>query len=263
MTSIADSSLQRQVTRIAARLSGPVALVALWWLSSATGAVSARTFPSPGDVIDAGRWAISEGQLQEALWASLRRVIVGSVIGVASGASLALVAGLWRYGDGLIDSTMQIFKAIPVISLTPLLIVWLGLDEGIKIALVAIATALPIYLNTYGAIRNIDPRFFDVARTLELSSFETVRHVAVPAAVPGFLIGLRTSLTSAWLVLVFAEELNAPTGLGRLLSDARSWLRLDIVVLVVVMYAILGLLSYSLVLLLGRVLVPWRQERTS
>lgn len=256
-------NLPQRAQRLVAlrRASGPLLLVVLWWLATATGWTDAHTLPSPTQVARAGQWAVREGRLQAALWASLQRVVIGASIGVAVGTSIAVVAGLWRWGDGLLDSTMQVVKAVPVVALVPLLISWLGLDESIKLTLVAIAAGLPVYTNVYGALRHLDVRLLDVARTLHLTRTEVVRHIALPAVLPEFLVGLRTSVTTSWLILVVAEELNAPEGLGRLLSDARSWVRLDIVVLVVVVYAVLGLLSYAGVRWLERVLLPWHPGR--
>jgi sulfonate transport system permease protein len=172
---------------------------------------------------------------------------------------IALVAGLSRLGEDLFDSTMQVIKAIPNISLTPLLIIWMGIDEAPKIALIALATSMPIYMNTYGAIRGVDARLVDTARTLGLGKVALVRHIILPGSVPGFLVGLRLSMTSAWIALVFAEQINAQTGLGKLMSEARNWFRLDMMVLVILTYAVVGLLSYAFVRFLERKLLVWRR----
>ena len=248
-----------QVPRPLRRLSGPVALVAVWWLLSAIGVLSPRTLPPPGDVVWAAVDLTRTGELQTALWASLQRVLVGLAIGLTAGLVIAVAAGLTRRGEDVIDSSMQIMKAIPNFALVPLLIIWMGIGEAPKITLVALSTAMPIYVNTYGAIRGVDNRLIEVGRTLGLGRFGIVRHLVVPGSLPGFLIGLRISLTNAWLALIFAETINAKSGLGQLMSDARSWFRLDIMVLVIVVYAILGLLSYSVVRFLEKHLLQWRR----
>ena len=248
-----------QMPRPLRRLSGPVALVAVWWLMSAIGVLSPRTLPPPGDVVWAAVDLTRTGELQTALWASLQRVLVGLGIGLTAGLVIAVAAGLTRRGEDVIDSSMQIMKAIPNFALVPLLIIWMGIGEAPKITLVALSTAMPIYVNTYGAIRGVDNRLIEVGRTLGLGRFGIVRHLVIPGSLPGFLIGLRISLTNAWLALIFAETINAKSGLGQLMSDARSWFRLDIMVLVIVVYAILGLLSYSVVRFLEKHLLQWRR----
>jgi sulfonate transport system permease protein len=231
----------------------------VWWLVTGTGWVSPNSFPSPADVYRVGRETISSGELGAAVWTSLRRAVLGAAIGVSAGVAIAVVAGLSRLGEDLVDSTMQVVKAIPAVALTPLLIIWLGIDEGPKLVLIAVSTALPIYMNTYGAIRNVDQRLVDAGRMLGLGRAGLVRHVVLPGAVPGFVVGLRISLANAWLALIVAEQINAHHGLGKLMADARSFFRLDLMVLVVVVYAVLGLLTYGFVRFVERRLLQWRR----
>jgi sulfonate transport system permease protein len=239
--------------------TGPALLLLIWLLVTATGWVSSSTFPTIPDVIDIGRRLIDRGQLQSALWASLKRVLLGLGIGVLSGLTLAVLSGTFRRGQDVIDSTMQVIKAVPTFALIPLLIIWLGIYEGPKVTLIALSSGWPIYFNTFGGIRNVDARLVDVGHTLGLRRLGLIRHVIVPGALPGFLVGLRISLANAWLALVVAEEINANDGLGRLLSDARTAARLDTIVLIIVVYALLGMLSYGLVKLLEARLLQWRR----
>lgn len=240
-------------------LSGPILLVLIWLLVTATGWVSPSTFPTIPDVASVARRLIDRGELQSALWASLQRVLAGLGVGVAAGLFLAVIAGTFRRGQDVIDSTMQVIKAVPTFALVPLLIIWMGIYEGPKVALIALASGWPVYFNTFGGIRNVDARLVEAGRTLGLRRWGLIRHVIVPGALPGFLVGLRISLANAWLALVVAEEINANNGLGRLLADARSAARLDTIVLVVVVYALLGLVSYGVIRLLERGLLQWRR----
>lgn len=241
------------------RLSGPALIVLVWWLITQWGWVDSRTLPSPSDVLQAARTSFDSGELGAALRSSLRRVLIGTSLGISAGVSIAVIAGFSRLGDELLDSTMQVVKAVPSIAVTPLLIVWLGIDEAPKLTLIAVSTATPIYMNTHGAIRNVDRRLVDAGRMLGLNRLGLARHVIAPGAVPGFLVGLRISLASAWLSLIVAEQINAHHGLGQMMADARSYFRLDIMVLVVVIYAALGLLSYAFVRFLERRLLQWRR----
>lgn len=240
-------------------LSGPIVLVLVWLLVTATGWVSASTFPTVPDVVDAAGRLLRRGELQAALWASLKRVAAGLSIGLVAGLLLAVLAGSFRRGQYLIDSTMQVVKAVPTFALVPLLIIWMGIYEGPKITLIALAAGWPIYFNTFGGIRNVDARLVEAGQALGLSRFGLIRHIIVPGSLPGFLVGLRISLANAWLALVIAEEINANSGLGLLLADARTAARLDIVVLVVVVYAVLGMLSYGVVRALEARLLQWRR----
>jgi sulfonate transport system permease protein len=248
-----------QVPREIRRLYGPIGLVALWSLLSATGVLGPRVFPAPWDVVTAGVELTISGELQAHLFASLERVFVGMALGLVVGTALAVLAGTMLRFEDTIDSVMQVLKAIPNFTLVPLFIIWMGIDDAPKITLITLAVATPIYINTYGAIRNVDGRLIESAVTLGLGYWQRVWHIVLPGSLPGFLVGLRISLTSAWLALVFAETINAQRGLGTLMSDARTWWQLDIMVLVITIYAVLGLLSYALVRFLERRFLVWRR----
>ena len=247
------------VPRWLRRLSGPVLILIAWWLATATGLISTHSLPTPGSVFDAGVELTKSGELPEAIWASFKRVFWGTLIGVSAGAAIAVAAGLTRRGDDLVDPSMQIVKSIPKFALVPLLIIWLGIDEAPKIALIALATATPVYVNTYSAIRGVDQRLVDAARSFGLGSTGLARNVVLPGSLPGFFSGLRISIANAGLALIFAEQINAQSGLGKLMNEARNLYRIDWVVLVVVIYAILGLLSLGFVRLLERRFLQWRE----
>jgi sulfonate transport system permease protein len=241
------------------RLYGPLGLLVVWSILCATHVLGPRVFPPPWDVVTAGIDLIRSGELQEHLWASLQRVVAGFVPGLAIGLALALLAGtLTRFEDG-IDSVMQVFKSIPEFTLVPLLIIWMGIDDAPKITLIMLSVSMPVYLNTYGAIRNVDIRLVESAITLGLGYWQRIWHIVLPGSLPGFLVGLRIAFTNAWLALVFAETINAHRGLGTLMADARSWWQLDIMVLVIAIYAVLGLLSHAFVRGLERHFLAWRR----
>ena len=237
---------------------GPLLLLALWGVLSWTGLVDGHVFPAPQEVISAAIDQARLGTLGPNILASMVRAYGGLAIGVAIGVVVATIAGLTRWAEDSIDSIMQVLKAIPNFALLPLLIIWLGIGETPKITLVVLATAMPIYVNMYSAIRGVDARLVDLSRTLGLSRTALITNIVLPGSLPGLLTGLRIAVTNAWLALIYVEAINAPQGLGKLMSDARSWYRLDIMVLVICLYAILGLLSYAVVQLMERVLLGWR-----
>lgn len=248
-----------QIPREVRRLYGPVGLLVIWSILSLTHVLGPRVFPPPWDVVTAGIELTANGTLQEHLWASLQRVIAGFFPGLVIGVTLAVLAGTLARFEDSIDSVMQVLKSIPEFTLVPLLIIWMGINDAPKITLIILSVSMPIYLNTYGAIRNVDARLIESARTLGLNHWRRVWHIVLPGSLPGFLVGLRISLTNAWLALVFAETINAQKGLGTLMSDARSWWQLDIMVLVIAIYAVLGLLSHAFVRFLERHLLAWRR----
>lgn len=193
---------RRRVPRPVRRLAGPLLLVAAWQLLNTWGVVDARSLAPPADVVRAGWELWQAGELQEHLLVSLRRAVYGLTIGVSVGVAVATLAGLFRRGDELIDPAVQILRAVPVLGLLPLVIIWFGIGEAPKIALVAIGTAFSIYINTFAGIRNVDAKLVETATTFGATRWGLVRHVVLPGAVPGFLVGLRFALTGAWLIMI-------------------------------------------------------------
>jgi len=194
------------------------------------------------------------------LLVSFWRVALGLGIGVSLGLALGLVAGLSKRGEGLVDPLMQIKRTIPVVALSPLFIVWFGIGETPKIALIAFASIFPVYLNLYSGIRGTDLRLLEGARSLGLSRAAQVWHVILPGALPSLLVGLRYSLSVSVLVLVVAEQINASAGLGYLINNARDFMRTDIILVCLMIYAGLGLAADGLVRAIERRALVWRPD---
>jgi sulfonate transport system permease protein len=240
----------------------PPLLIGLWALASSRGWIDEQSFPSPGDVVTKAREMLADGELQEHLAVSLGRVVRGLAIGVPIGLVLAVVAGLFRLGEDLVDVPMQMLRAMPILALTPFIILWFGIGETPKIAYVAIGSVFPTYLNTFAAIRGVDDQLVEAGRVFGLGRLGLVRHVILPGAAAGFLLGLRYALAIAWLVLIVAETINATSGLGFLMNQARSFYQTDVLVVGLVVYALLGLLSDVLVRILERSALSWRRNFT-
>jgi len=237
---------------------GPALILAVWTIGSASGLLNPDLFPPPAQVASTAWRLLGEGQLATHVGASLTRVLTGTILGVLVGVGLAIAAGLTRTVEDLLDWTMQILKAVPNFALTPLLIIWMGIGEGPKIVLITTGVAIAIYINTYSGIRGVDQQLVEMAQTLDARRFTLIRQVILPGAMPNFLVGLRLGLSSAWLSLIFAEMINTTEGIGYLMSRAQTNLQFDVSLLVIVIYAIAGLLSYTLVRVLERLLLSWR-----
>lgn len=243
-----------------ARWLSPLLLLAVLELGSRTGLIPERTLAAPSKVLATLYGMIVSGELADNLWVSFLRIVVGLAIGVSTGVVLALVAGLSRQGEVAVDPIMQIKRTIPTLALTPLFIVWFGIGETPKIALIAFASIFPVYLNLYSGIRGTDLRLLESARSLGLSRIEQVWHVILPGALPSLLVGLRYSLSVSVLVLVVAEQINASAGLGYLINNARDFMRTDIILVCLMIYAGLGLAADGLVRAIERRALVWRPE---
>jgi sulfonate transport system permease protein len=240
------------------RIASPLALLALWQAAASLGWMSSHTLASPARVA-ASFWTLaSDGTLQQHLLVSLGRVAKGVALATCVGGSLALFSGLSRVGEFVIDAPMQMLRTLPVLALIPFFILWFGIGEVSKVGLVAVAASFPIYLALYAGIRGVDLKLVELAKVIGLSRGELIRHVILPAALPTTLVGLRYALGVAWLVLVAAEQVNASSGIGYLMNDARDFMRTDVMVVGLLVYAVLGLLVDVLVRWLERRLLAWR-----
>lgn len=250
---------ENRLPRSIQRLLGPVLLLAGWQLLSTLQIFDPRTTPAPWTVVQTAWTLLASGELQTHLWASLQRVLAGLALGLGIGLTGAIASGLSRAGENIVDANMEILRAVPNFALLPVLIAWFGIGEDSKIILISLGVLVAIYINTYSAIRNVDASLIEAATTFGVKRRELITTVILPGALPGFLVGLRIALTSAWLALIFAETINAPLGLGRMMSDAREYFRIDIIFVLLASYAILGLLSLSLVRYLESRLLQWRR----
>ncbi|MFC5306836.1 ABC transporter permease subunit [Azospirillum picis] len=236
----------------------PLGLLALWQASVGLGWISTRSIPSPGQIL-ATFWELAaSGELAMHLLVSLGRVSAGLAIGVSVGTLCALTAGLSRRGEDALDPLLQMLRTLPHLALVPLFILWFGIGETPKVALVALGTAFPIYLNLFAGIRTVDAKVVEAVSTLGLTRWELIAHVILPGALPAFLTGLRYALGVAWLSLVVGEQINASSGIGYLAMTAREFLRTDVIIVALIVYAVLGLAADQIVRLIERAALGWR-----
>lgn len=245
------------------RLLGPLVLLVAWAVATNVGLIDSRTLASPQQVASAATTLLEEGSLQANLLISLQRAMTGLLIGVVVGVVLALLSGLSRVGEYLLDANLQILRSMPILALVPLAIVWFGIGEEVKILLVALGVMFPIYLNTNAAIKGVDSKYVDLAATVGLGRAALVRSVILPGALPGFFTGLRFSVAIAWLVLVVSEQINASSGIGYLMTQARGLGQTDVIMVGLVVYGLLGLTSDTLVRFVERRALTWRSTLQS
>ncbi|MFF7312362.1 ABC transporter permease subunit [Streptomyces sp. NPDC008137] len=256
------SSRRTRVPRWLRRTTGPVLLLVLWQLLSGTGTLPPDVLASPGRIAQVAGGMVADGSLPAAMGTSLQRVAAGLLFGLVVGTGLALLSGLFRIGEDLVDAPLQMLRTVPFVGLIPLFIIWFGIGEAPKVAIITLGVTFPLYLNVYAGIRGVDAQLIEAGESLGLSRWGLVRHVVLPGALPSAMTGLRYSLGIAWLALVFAEQVNADSGIGFLMVQARDFLRTDVIVVCLVVYAFLGLLADFIVRSLEKVLLQWRPTFT-
>jgi sulfonate transport system permease protein len=229
------------------RFSSPVVLLVGWQILSATGLIPQDVLPAPQLIFDAGLQLVRDGKLADALEVSGVRVLEGLALGGLVGVALGVAVGLSRWVEATADPPLQMVRALPHLGLIPLFILWFGIGELPKVLLVALGVSFPLYLNTFSAIRQVDPKLLETADVLGFSLWQRLRIIIAPSAAPQVLVGLRQSLAIAWLTLIVAEQINADKGIGFLINNARDFLRIDIIIFCLVIYALLGITTDAIV----------------
>lgn len=235
----------------------PILLLTAWQLSSQLGILSSRVLPNPLDVVKAMVELVRNGMLFDYVSASTKRATLGFVIGGGIGFLLGLLNGLSRLAENLLDSTLQMIRNIPHLALIPLVILWFGIAEEAKLFLVALGTFFPIYLNTFHGIRTVDKALIEMGNVYGLKGLALFYHIILPGALPSILVGVRYALGITWVTLIVAETIASNSGIGYMAMNAREFMRLDIVVLSIILYALLGKFSDLIAKMAEKLLLKW------
>ena len=175
----------------------PLGILALWQLAAQAGWLSSRILPAPSAVAAAaGRWPCRASC--GCICASALRALWGLLLGGGLGLALGLLNGASRRAETLLDTTLQMIRNIPVLALIPLFILWFGIEETAKLALLSVGVFFPVYLNTFHGIRSVDPALIEMGRSYGLSGWRLYRDVILPGALPSMLVGLRFALGRWW-----------------------------------------------------------------
>jgi sulfonate transport system permease protein len=237
--------------------AAPFLVLMVWEGMARFGGLSPHILPAPSKVAMTAARLIGNGSLVEDMGVSLARAATGFAIGGLAGFGLGVAVGFSRIASALLDRSIQMIRAIPFLALLPLVIVWFGVGEAEKVFLVSLGVAFPIYINTTLGIRQVDPKLLELGRVMGLSRRQLIGRIILPGALPSVLTGVRYSLATAWLALVVAETIGADSGIGFLAMDAREFLRTDVIVLTILIYASIGVSADAIARLLERRLLAW------
>jgi sulfonate transport system permease protein len=239
----------------------PLVLLVLWQVASWAGRLPETVAASPVQVVNAGihLWQYGEpSTLGTDLKVSLTRAALGFLLGTSVAVVAATIAGLGRIGEQLFNGPVQILNTVPFLALLPVMIMWFGIGQASKVILIAIGAGVPLYLNLFAGIRDVDRRLVEMAKVAGARRWRLVTRVLLPGALPSALVGLRFALAYSVLGLVVAEQINANSGIGFMIAQAQNYNRVDEMFLGLAIYAILGLLADQFVRVLERVLLRWR-----
>lgn len=238
----------------------PILLLLLWQLLGSIGWLSQRVLPTPLEVVQALIQVTEDGSIFEHLAISTKRAFIGFVIGGGIAFILGLLNGIFPVAERYIDSTVQMFRTIPHLAMIPLVIMWFGIGETSKLFLVSLGVAFPIYLNTFHGIRSVDPGLIEMGRVYGLKGFSLFSKVILPGALSSILLGVRFSLGIMWITLIVAETIASDSGIGYMATHAREFMHMDVVVLCVILYALLGKISDIMAKLLEKRWLQWHHN---
>lgn len=237
----------------------PIALLIAWHLGSLNEA-SKSILPSPLEVVTRAITSLENGDLAESMYVSARRAIAGFLLGGSIGFVLGLLNGVWRSAEIALSTTINMVHNIPVLAVISLFIVWFGIGEEVKIAMVAFGVFFPVYINTFHGIKSIDRGLLEMGKVYGFTPLEMFRDIIFPGALPSILVGVRLSLSIMWLVLIAAETIASDAGIGYMAITGRELMQMDKVVLSIIIYALLGKLSDVIASSLMRRVLRWRNQ---
>lgn len=238
----------------------PVLILATWQILGNRGVISTMLFPTPFTILESFVWMWESGVLVENLNISIMRALGGFAVGAGAGLVLGLFVGLFHGFEKLLDTTVQMIRMIPHVSVTFLFVLWFGIGETSKTLLIAKGSFFPLYIYSFLGIRNVDNKLFEVTRVLGYSRFKQIVRLIFPATIPNIFLGIRLSLAIAWVSLVVAEMMSATHGIGYLMMDARAFSDTPTVFVGIALFTILGKTTDSIVLAIERRLLRWNEQ---
>jgi sulfonate transport system permease protein len=239
----------------------PAALLCVWEAAVRAGILPARTMPPPSRVVATLAALAETGELSTHVGATLGRVMIGFALGAGAGTLLGALTGASASMRRLVDPLIQSLRAVPSLAWVPLFILWLGIFEGSKVALIAVGVFFPTYLGVMGAITAVDRSLIDVGRMFCFSRWAMLRKIYLPAIAPAWVLSLRSGLGLGFMFVVAAELMGASEGLGYLLIDGEQLGKADQIIAAIVAFAVLGKICDSLLMLAAAPLLRWQKGR--
>jgi sulfonate transport system permease protein len=236
----------------------PILLAIGWEFAVASGYAVGRLMPPPSRIFKTLYDLAATGELWRHIGATLARVLAGFLLGTIAGTIVGAIAGASRITKEILDPSLQGLRSVPSIAWVPLFILWLGIFEESKIALIAVGCFFPVYLGVLGAISSVDRKTVEVGRMFRLSQFQLVRRILLPAILPAYILALRQGLGLGWMFVVAAEFMGASEGLGYLLVDGQQLGKPDQILASILTFAILGKITDGLLAAASTPFLSWQ-----
>lgn len=248
------------LARIVLSVVFPVGILLIWEVAAYGGLFNSRLLPPPSRILETLAGLAASGELALHIWTTTLRVALGFVFGAVAATVIGAIVGYFATIRRLVDPTLQALRAIPSIAWVPLFILWFGIFETSKVVLIAVGVFFPVYLGVVGALLSVDRKIVEVGRIFRLSGFDLVRRILLPAVLPTFIISLRAGLGLGWMFVVAAEFMGASEGLGYLLVDGQQLGKPDQVMAAILVFAIVGKLTDSLLVAATTPFLHWQDN---
>ncbi len=235
----------------------PITVIIVWSIATAREIAPEAILPSIKNVIKAFNENLASGQLTQDLGISLLRVVKGYFFAVLLGVTLGTLMGMSKNVNHIFSLTLNAIRQIPMMAWIPLIILWFGIDELSKVVVIVLGAFFPIMVNTFSGIRGTPPGYIEVAKLYKLSKWNTFRRVYLPSAIPQIFVGLKLGLGISWMAVVAAELIASTEGIGFRISDARSLMKPDIVIMGMIVIGIVGILMDKILTFVSKKSTPW------
>jgi sulfonate transport system permease protein len=237
-------------------------MIFLAWLYVTKAALGpALLLPEPKSVLDEFVRQLTGGTIVDDVGISLKRVLKGYGLAVLFGGGLGVVMGMFVPTEHFFALTFTSIRQIPMMAWVPLLVMWFGIGEASKVAVIFMAAYFPILMNTSSGIRRTDPKLIEVGRMYRLTPWKMFLKIYLPSALPSIFVGLKLALGISWMAVVGAEMIAASSGIGFRLNDARSLMQFPIVFCGMFAIAIAGVLMDRILTLISGAAAPWERKR--
>lgn len=236
----------------------PIIIILIWHFLALTETIRSNLLPPPQEVINEILILTRDGSLLSHILITLSRVFYGFIFGAIAATILGVLTGVSPLMRRFFDPTIQALKAVPSLAWVPLFILWFGIFEDSKIALISVGVFFPIYLNLMMGIRQIDKKMVEVAHVYNLNSFQTIRWILLPGIIPEWVTGLRSGLALGWMFVIAAELMGASEGLGYLMIDGQMTGRPALIIGALILFAMIGKLTDELIYVSAKPFLKWK-----
>jgi sulfonate transport system permease protein len=235
----------------------PVLLVTAWQLASDYNILNQSVFPGPRRIMESLGQLIAKGTYSRHILASLGRVVRGFLLGSAAGLTIGTFAALFPWVNQALIALIGLLRPIPSVAYIPFWILWLGIGEESKIAVIIVGSFWPVLLNTIHGIKSTDLKLMEVGKAFEKNYSQVIWKIVLPSAIPSIFTGLRLAVSSSWTAVVTAEMIAASRGIGFLIAYGRELAQPSLMFVGVITIGIIGLIIDTAVLYLQRHLIYW------